>query len=549
MRKSLVIFLFFVFSSSYSFAGNNKITPEDVERFINIQFKNFRDTISQEEYEKLKKTGDAHKWAKEAKKRRETIKKEIDFQKRIDSRQIAMCAYEKKRTDECIAKVVRAVLTYQKKKKKKRPGDIFYVLDIIDNKHNPRGLHSSLFITRASYKEGEKKPKNLPRMECKGGWYDSKGKEKFTCIALNKSFSKKLEKFKKNPTNEKIIGLDRVKYIKRLKMISEIREKLGIPLWGEHKRGYPKYGFARIAYPLIGDMLNAVVVEVIKTNVDPDLSKRRTLLEKYSLNLSRIDKKLEADEFKSIDKEKLKLAKTFKALRKLKTTDNAMVNKVDQAVSILSAINKEIEISVLKSKNNDQEKLYTRSLVFFMDTLIDSILDEIPEKYFAVTKPLNSNLFHEIELKELEKIVEEMISVNSKIKSDKLVKSTEIINKNSNFLDTNDIIIRLESIGIKDFLNKPYTHETATKIVTDHILDNLDKDILKESKEILQELQKDSLNEFAEQASQIAEEVSKDVANDPQTKSMWDEKVYGSVTLKQLVGAHYQGHIDLGIGR
>ena len=159
MRKSLVIFLFFVFSSSYSFAGNNKITPEDVERFINIQFKNFRDTISQEEYEKLKKTGDAHKWAKEAKKRRETIKKEIDFQKRIDSRQIAMCAYEKKRTDECIAKVVRAVLTYPEKSKKKRPGDIFYVLDIIDNKHNPRGLHSSLFITRASYKEGEKNQK------------------------------------------------------------------------------------------------------------------------------------------------------------------------------------------------------------------------------------------------------------------------------------------------------------------------------------------------------------------------------------------------------
>ena len=86
-------------------------------------------------------------------------------------------------------------------------------------------------------------------------------------------------------------------------------------------------------------------------------------------------------------------------------------------------------------------------------------------------------------------------------------------------------------------------------MVTQDILDNLDKDILKESKEILQELQKDSLNEFAEQASQIAEEVSKDVANDPQTKSMWDEKVYGSFTLKQLVGAHYQGHIDLGIGR
>ena len=177
------------------------------------------------------------------------------------------------------------------------------------------------------------------------------------------------------------------------------------------------------------------------------------------MSLSQIDKKLEADDYKSIDKEKLKLAKAFKALKELTTTDNDIVNKVDQAVSIVSDINKEIEISVLKSKNNEQEKLFARSLIFFMDTLIDSILDEIPEKYFAVTKPLNSNLFHEIELKELENIVENMVNVNRKIKSDKLVKSIDIINKNSNFLDTNDIIKKLETIGIKDSSNKLFNYK------------------------------------------------------------------------------------------
>lgn len=548
MKKSLITFLLIVFSSNFSFASNDKITPEDVERFIQIKFDVFRDQLSQEEYEELKKNGEAHKSSIEARKRREIIKREIDFQKRIDLRNIAKCAYEKFPTDKCIAQVIRTVLTRSEKSKKRRPGDIFYVLDIIDKKNGPYAKEKSLFLNLSSYKEGEKKPKKLPGIECKGGWYDSKGKEKFRCIALDKSFYKKFEKFKKNPSKENTIGLKRVKFLKRHKMIKKIRVKLGIPHW-KYKRGSPEPDFARIAYPLIGDMLNAVVVDVVKNNVDPDLIKRRTLLEKYFLNLIRIDKKLETDDFKSIDKEILKLAKAFKALEKLKTTDNAIINKVDQAVSIISDINKEIEISVLKSKNNDRVKLYARSIVFFMDTLIDSILDEIPEKYFAVTKPLNSNLFHEIELKELENIVEKMVSINSKIKSDKLVKSKEIINKNSKFLDTNDIIKKLEDIGIKDFLSKPYTHETAAKIATDHIIENLDKDILKESKEILKVLQEDSLKEITEQASQIAEEVSKDVANDPQTKSMWDEKVYGSVTLKQLVGAHYQGHIDLGIGR
>ena len=557
MRLIIITFLFTFFSPTYSFADNSKITPDDVERFINIKFENFRNEMTQEEYENYKKNDKYLNYNKEIQKihkKREIIKKEIDFQKRINIRNIAKCAYEKyffsvdaEITDECMAKVIRTVMTYSEKSKKKRPGDIFYVLDIFDSKNasNMR-WNWNLFVRYTSFTKDEKKPKNLPGMECNGGWYDYKGKEKFRCISFNKSFYKKFEKFKKNPTKEKIIGNERVKYLKRLKMTKEIRKKLGIP----QRKPYgstPEPDFARIAYPLLGDMLNAVVVDVIKNYVDPDLRKRRILLEKYSLILSRIDKKLEADDYKSLDKEKIKLAKAFKALKKLTTTDNDIVNKVDQAVNIISDINKEIEISVLKSKNNDQEKLFTRSLVFFMDTLIDSILDEIPEKYFAVTKPSNSNLFHEIELKELENIVEKMVSVNRKIKSDKLAKSAEMINKNSKFLDTNDITKKLESIGIKDSSSKPYTHETASKIATDHIIDNLDKDILKESKKILKELQKDSLKDITEQASQIAKEVAKDVASNPQTKSLLDRKI-GNHSLKTLIGAHRRGYIDLGIG-
>jgi len=537
MRIIIITFLFILFSHSYSFADNSKITPEYVERFVNERFENFRARISKEEYEKLKKTGEAHKSSKKFRNRRETIKKEIDFQKRIDARQIAKCAYGKNRSDECIAKVIRSVLTRSEKSKKKRPGDIFYVLDIIDRDNGPN-VHTNwnLFVRYNSYTEGEKKPKKLPGIECKGGWYDYKGKEKFTCISYNKSFYKKFEKFKKNPAKENTIGLKRVKYLKRLKSIKKIREKLGIPLW-EYERGSSKHDFARIAYPLIGDMLNAVVTDVIKTNVDPNLSKRRTLLKKYSLNLSQIDKKLEADDFKSIDKEKLKLAKAFKALKELKTTGNAIVNKVDQAVSIISDINKEIEISILKSKNNDQEKLYVRSLVFFIDTLIDSILDEIPEKYFTVTKPLNSNLFHEIELKELENIVERMVKINSKTKYDKLAKSTDVITKSSEFLDINDVIKKLENIGIKNSSSKPYTQETAAKIATDHIIDNLDKGILKESKKILQSLEKNSMSDFSKEITKVASEISSDPSVKSSTSISAVDRKYGGQSLKKLIAA------------
>ena len=56
--------------------------------------------------------------------------------------------------------------------------------------------------------------------------------------------------------------------------------------------------------------------------------------------------------------------------------------------------------------------------------------------------------------------------------------------------------------------------------------------------------QLEAQKKIADQANETLQEV----VNDTQTKSMWDEKVYGSVTLKQLIGAHHAGIIDLGIG-
>ena len=61
-------------------------------------------------------------------------------------------------------------------------------------------------------------------------------------------------------------------------MIIDIREKIGI-----------------INYSLIGDMLNASVLEVKKSTISPDLKLRRNLLKKYFLLLGQIKQKLDEE--------------------------------------------------------------------------------------------------------------------------------------------------------------------------------------------------------------------------------------------------------------
>lgn len=546
MKKIFIILLFIIFNSTFSLANNSKkITPKDVDIFVKTKFENFRERISKEESERRKKNNERGIWftkTKENTKRRKTITKEVDFQKRLESRLIAKCAYSNGYlgySDECMAKVIRSVMSYSEKSKKRRPGDLFYVLDIIDSNNDPDAPRNwNQFIRYNSYVEGEKKPKNLPGMECKGGWYSytDKNKERFTCISYNKTFYKKFEKFKKNPSKENLLGLKRVKYLKRLKMIKDIREKLGIPLW-QYSDGSQLPDFARIAYPLLGDVLNSVVVDVKKNNVNPHLKQRRLLLEKYSLILSKLKKKLDEEDYKSIDKDILNLTKTFKVLQELSTNENVFVNKVDSAIDIISKTNNHIQTTILKIKDDHQEKLLAQSLIFFMDTIVESILYEIPEKYYAVTKPLNKDLFHKIELKELEELVEKMVYTSNKIKSDKLTLSIDVINKKSQFLDPNNVIKKLEDIGIKNSSKRPFTEESAATIAKESIINNLDKDIIKQAKKFLQSMEKDNMSDLTKEISKVASEI----ASDPTIKSSVSipaaERKYGGQSLKKLIAA------------
>ena len=100
-------------------------------------------------------------------------------------------------------------------------------------------------------------------------------------------------------------------------------------------------------YFLLGDMLNATVMDVERNNISPDLKIRRALLKKYSLKLRDIKKRLDEDNYKSIDKDVSELSKTYKDLKSL-TTTNEMGMNIDEAVDNIFDTNKLIQKSVLQ---------------------------------------------------------------------------------------------------------------------------------------------------------------------------------------------------------
>ena len=55
-----------------------------------------------------------------------------------------------------------------------------------------------------------------------------------------------------------------------------------------------------------------------------------------------------------------------------------------------------------------------------MQTLIDSILKTIPEKYFVETKELSQSLFTEYDLAKIEVIISTMVIKNKEIKCSSL---------------------------------------------------------------------------------------------------------------------------------
>ena len=534
MKKIFIIFLFIIFSSSFSLAKNNeKITVEEIE---NIFFGKKKILHYPRHNMNVLHIGESN--AEKYQFIKLQIKNNLEsYKKKVQTRGIAKCMYDfykfmgnimwgdTARERKCYAKVIRVTLSGSEYAKKRRPGSIFYALDALERFVYAWDIRKK-FIKNFYYYESDTP---VPGMVCGNPKVSRKkpGEKWFSCASFNKSTLKKLEKFKKDPSNEKILGKELINFIKNFRMLQDMREKTGTG-----------------NYALLGDMLNAVVADVKKNNISPDLKIRGVLLKKYSLILNGIEKKLDEDNYKSIDKDVSKLSKTYKDLKALTTNTNGVVN-IDEAVNIIFDTNKLVEISALNSKNNEKEKLLALASINFMQSLIDSILSTIPEKYFVETKELSQDLFSESDLVELEVIIDTMMKKNKEIKSAELTKSMDTINKYSpKAINPSYVLKSLSNLGMKNNLNRTFTQNTATEIAKQHIRDNLDKEILKEAKKLLQEIDKNELSELAKEASDVAKEVSdvakevSDEVKDSESFSILDKKI-GSTdfTLKQIIHA------------
>ena len=503
MKKTFIIFLFIIFSSSFSLAKNNqKITIQEIEDiFLKYEYSTTEEMMTSFE--------------KELEIIREKENKE-SYKKRFQNRGIAKCRYSDKPAGgndawlQCNAKIIRAVLTYSEKNKKRRPGDIFYALDAMSIVSNDYFK----FVKMFTYNKGDKP---VPSMVCRKRKISEYEPRTLSCRAFKRSTYKKIEKFKKDPSDEKVLGHALIKYIKNQKMINKIKEEIGTD-----------------NYALLGDMLNAVVVDVEKNNISPGLLKRRVLLKKYSLILLSIQNKLDEENYKSINKDISKLSKTYESLRALTTNPNLIIKNVDKAVNIIFDTNKLVIFSALNTKDDEEEKLLAKSSITFMESLIDSILSTIPEKYFVKTKELSPEWFEDYDLAELEVIVNNLIKKSNEIKSAELIKSMDLINKSIN---TSNIVKMLDSLGMKNRISRTFTQNTAAEIATQQIRDNLDRDILKSAKKILENIDKNDLSDLTKQASNIASEISSDPSFKASVSNNVVDRKFGGQGLKTLIAA------------
>jgi hypothetical protein len=581
MKRALIIFLFIIFSASFSLANSNeKITLEDIrnvlehegveswnkgivkndneswndyyvqikrefqkkqelrKNIIAIQEKDLLLYIKQRsipfEQERKKaiikklygKTNKTELEILELKRLQTTNLQEqnkLDFEIRIlrnktprfQNRGIARCMYNIGGGEEnCQAKVIRAVFTYPEKSKKRRPGDIFYSVDAIKDIVGSSD-ESYKFTEVVDYNEAARSivgKSSYPLIACVG-W----NTHKIKCRTFKKSTNKKIEKFIKDPSNEKVLGHKFIKYIKNLRMIKNFHEKLGTD-----------------NYVLLGDMMNAAVANVKKNKVSPELAKRRALLKKYFLNLQKIKKNLNEDNYKSIDKDISKLSKSYEDLTSLTSNTNETLVNIDEAINILFGTNKLIQKTTLNAKESLDEKLLAQSSIIFIEFLIDSIISTIPQKYYTETQELPQDFFSEFELAELENIIDGITNNNKEIKSAELNKSMDAIKKHIN---TSNVLKTLNNLGIKNNIDEEITLNKATKIAMKQIRDNLDRDILKSVSKMLDNMDKNELSELTKEVSNITSEI----ASSPSVKDTVSvsavDREYGGQNLKKLIGA------------
>ena len=504
MKKVLITFLIIVFNHNLSFADiYKKITVEEVEDIF---------------FNKI--TWQHHYWGfhREDADRR----KKENYKNRIKNRGVAKCLYNFSGDPNCKAKLIKAILSYPDKSKTKRPGDIFYVFDAIEEMVHDHKTKEK-FIKRV-YLPLKEKPK--PGMFCEKpeetfwfmmyGKIDQNGRH---CYFFKKGTSKKIAKLKKDPSNEKVLGHKLIDYVKLVRMVLNIRQIIGTR-----------------DSPLLGDLLNLRIQDVKKNKIEQNLIIRKKLLQKLSLVFLSTKKNLDDDDYNSIDKNVKKLSKKFEILSKLKSNNNDIEIIFDNAMIILFDLSKYMQKSLTNAKTSKEQKNLSYHYINIFDNLINLILEIMPDKYTVVKKSINQNFFDETDRSVIKIIIKSMNRYNEK-KCKEFFKS---VNEVSKVFKINELLNKLKNIGIE---NKKCASSSQEQIadISQQLL--LEKDW---GKEIIQNIDKSIFVQVSDTASDLAKEVissqstnksvSAALKSDSGAGSILDKK-FGEVTLKQLIGA------------
>jgi hypothetical protein len=218
VKKIFITFLFLIFISTFSQANNNeKITVQEIE---NIFFGNHKENIFLGdhnrgiEFEKFS----IDKWLNELPKNeldkikiialrenesdldyQEILKLEERGKRRPEIKGFAKCLYKdgflNKLEKKCSAKIIKRVFTKSEMGKKRRPGDIFYLLDAVTILSLHWDEWNKFFKTFGFY-EGDKPVKG---MRCKHEIHYTQSDDKYwmVCMIFKRPFNKKIEKFRK----------------------------------------------------------------------------------------------------------------------------------------------------------------------------------------------------------------------------------------------------------------------------------------------------------------------------------------------------------------
>tara|TARA_R110000824_G_scaffold357995_4_gene545541 strand:+ start:315 stop:1967 length:1653 start_codon:yes stop_codon:yes gene_type:complete len=546
MRKIILILLFTVFCSSFSFAEKNKLPKQSemtskkiTSEFIYYAFieSYFKRQALYDNDENIINLGETVLV--------EQLKTSLKRQKK---RRVAKCLYEPLNLNEdtrkqCAAKVIRNLLNKSEINKKRKPGDIFYVMDaVMDILPGDKPRRAFEIVRREKITTGTK---------CRFNW----------CPRYTDKFKKKLERFENDPSNEKVLGKDVVKYIENVKLLNRIEEKLGERnrMWTAptflnssrkhtlewRRENYDKEAIAALGgvngngsaaisnYSLLGDALNDLAGEVKKNKISPEVKKRRILLKKYSLILQNIKSKLEDENYKKIDQDIKKLSSIYNKLASLEKSSNKISTNFDAAIKIIFDTNNLIQKSISSKQSSYENKLFSLALINFMQSLTESIANILPEKYVVETKGLKKYLYNDYDLASIENFINQM-GIQNKEKIKELKKENKKIDK---YINTSDVIKRLGNISVKNIIDAEITITSVAKKAELQIINNLSAEVFKNARSVIDKLQKSELSDMSKELSEVASEVASDSSFQEATSDSVLDKQFGEVSLKQLIGA------------